>query len=284
MNNLNLDGNVSDSSGFPVKSGTWNFLQNANKEVLNALSRNIVGKEYSPSIPYILFGCEKSVAGPNNQFSEGAIFFNGEIYYSPAQTVIIPSGGSSVYARLKITQYSTNADPVEFTDGVTKDVHDIRRVEYYNASTSTGATFGLFSDFKNQDKWNRSTEIPTVTSPTVFGFIADSMIVNYSRWQIIKGTCFWQLDLQVDINSGAAIPQIIIDYPTGFPIPDKSGGVFFGKYNDNIIMVSVGISGVVLTLLGANSSTSDIVTAGAVTFPYGGTFYIGFSINFEITY
>ena len=49
---------ITSSAGFPIKKGTIDFLQNNTLETLDALSRTIVGNDYSPTSTslYFLYG------------------------------------------------------------------------------------------------------------------------------------------------------------------------------------------------------------------------------------
>lgn len=125
MKNL-LTNSISTTVGFPVKSGTLDFLQTASSEMLNALGRSIIGKDFSSSTPYALYGCNNTTAGGTGTLytiQEGAILWNGVLYLCPGGVITLPAG-STVYIT-KYTSYVTSAvaDPVTFTDGVARNVH-----------------------------------------------------------------------------------------------------------------------------------------------------------------
>jgi hypothetical protein len=123
MKNL-LTNSISTTVGFPVKSGTLDFLQNASSEMLIALARSIVGKDYSASTPYALYGCNNLGSGSTYDIQAGLILWNGVLYLINGGYISSLPSGSDVYLT-KYTSYiiSPVADPVTFTDGVSRNVH-----------------------------------------------------------------------------------------------------------------------------------------------------------------
>ena len=131
---------ITTTIGFPPKAGTWDFLQDAAKEndeqIMITSIFTIMGYGnsfgYSLSIPYVLYGGQYNSG--SGTVAQCAILFNGEIYTAPT-TVVAPT----IYAHVVITNYTTNADPVTFTDGNPYNVHNIRKIVWNN--TSAGALF-----------------------------------------------------------------------------------------------------------------------------------------------
>ena len=135
MRNLNLSA-VTPSVGFPPKSGTWDFLQMAYKECIDAIVQSYIGPTYSPSTAYVLQGCVLT-GGLGWSVSAGAIYFNGQLYISPAQGGT--AGVGTFLVNLAVTQYTgTDADPVIFTDGVARNVHNITQISYGYGTSGTG--------------------------------------------------------------------------------------------------------------------------------------------------
>lgn len=135
MRFLNLAA-VTPSNGFPPKSGTFNFLQLAYTECINAIIEAEIGPTYSPSTAYVLQGCVLT-SGLGWSVSAGAIYFNGQLYISPAQGGT--AGVGTFLVNLLVTQYTgTDADPVTFTDGIARDVHNITQVSYGYGTSGTG--------------------------------------------------------------------------------------------------------------------------------------------------
>ena len=142
MKNL-LTNSISTTVGFPVKSGTLDFLQTASSEMLNALARSIIGRDFSTSVPYALYGCNNTGSGSSYVIEAGAILWNGVLYLVPAVSFTL-TGGNSVYVS-KSTSYVTSsvADPVTFTDGVARNVHADTIMNVYQSAIAPSPTGGF---------------------------------------------------------------------------------------------------------------------------------------------
>jgi hypothetical protein len=131
---------ITSAVGFPPKSGTWNFLQLAYQECVESIIRNLIGSSYSTSNGYILWGMLYS---PPSSLTAGAIFYNGKIYlyaggFVPAN--IVPN---VTLVNIGQTQYTTNADPVLFTDGNNYNVHNIFSISLSSGTSGTGGICNL---------------------------------------------------------------------------------------------------------------------------------------------
>lgn len=150
MKKLIIDRGVpSTTNGFPPKSGTWNFLQDSYQEAFTAMHIQQINRRfgsYSTSIAYIMYGCELTTGISNTTITAGAVFFNGEVYLVDATSFANPSGGNVVIGNIVITQYGTNADPVQYTGGSSFSVHDIRKIVFSSGATGTG-NVADYSDF-----------------------------------------------------------------------------------------------------------------------------------------
>ena len=135
--------NITSSAQMPVKKGTLQFLQDAYKELANAILRGTIGGGYSASTYYILHGCANTGVGSNYIISAGAIFFNGEIYLVDG-TTFTTTGGQVPVMNIATTQYTTDADPVTFTNNVQYNIHDIRKI-VISAGTASGNQYGVNS-------------------------------------------------------------------------------------------------------------------------------------------
>lgn len=131
-------GFVTTGLGMPVKSGSLQFMQEAYKEALYASVRAIIGGgQYDFTKPYILFGCKNSGSGSTYNISNGAVFFDGEIYLTDAASFTI-SGTDVAIGVITVSQfYGTQADPVLFTDGVNRNVHDIIKIVWQAGASGT---------------------------------------------------------------------------------------------------------------------------------------------------
>lgn len=160
MKQLDLSA-IASGIRFPFKKGTGIYLQQSWQELFAAMIIETIGiLYYDPTTPYILYGCNQTPLGGTTRFEEGAIFFNGEIFYSPFQLISDPVGPDVFIANILTTQYTTDADPVIFSDSVARNVHNDRTVQYTVGLTTTG-TIG---DYDNFEKINDFSEDVTLGS------------------------------------------------------------------------------------------------------------------------
>ena len=136
MKRLDLS-SVSAGVGFPMKSGTVNFLQDAHKETTAAIVANLLGFEPDSGQFYILHGLVNSGTGATYNVTAGAVYLDGEIFDVPAFSFTL-SGSQEAWPTLTVTQYTTNADPVNFTDAVPRNVHNIRKMVVAASTTGSG--------------------------------------------------------------------------------------------------------------------------------------------------
>lgn len=134
---------ITNTVALPIKAGTLVHLQLAYQEAITALANSIIGRLPDSSNAYILYGCKNTGTGLNYIISAGAIYYNGEVYLVDAITFTATSGQVAVF-NIVTTQYMTNADPVTFTDGVARNVHEIRKFV-----PSSGVSGSGIIDFAN---------------------------------------------------------------------------------------------------------------------------------------
>ena len=162
MKILNIS-DISSSNAMPIKSGTLQFLQDAHKEALAGLVTNVIPTPVANTI-YILSGCKNSTTAPIHTLSAGVLFYNGEIFNFDGATFTL-TGLQKAYARIETTQYLTNADPVQFTDGVSRNVHNIRKIVIENTTTSSGLP--EFINFINVGQWKDATDALSLAITTI---------------------------------------------------------------------------------------------------------------------
>lgn len=137
---------ITNSVGMPWKAGTFVHLQAAYQEVFDGLTRNLF-PHYQANTVYILYGCVNSGSGLSYTISAGAVYYNGEIFLVDAVTFTAAAGQVPV-ATIGTTYYTDPAaDPVQFTDGSNKNVHQIRKVVI--AAATSGSGISDYSSFGN---------------------------------------------------------------------------------------------------------------------------------------
>lgn len=238
--------------GFPVKQGTWDFLQAAYTEPIAAILQAQIGASYSASTPYILYGCVASVVGPNTTFTAGAIFFNGEVFLSPAQSIGTPSGSNVIVANILKAQYGTNADPVQFMGlgAPSLNVHNIRTCQFAAGLTGTG-TIGDFSTFIGLGAWISGGPISFASNGG--SITVDSGDIQLNKYRIDNNTMCCQVSLRRFTLTGTP-SAIFVIYDTilsaiGLNFKSDQHLQIAGTYNiTNIISGTIGMAGNVLTL------------------------------------
>lgn len=129
MRKINTTG-ITTSVAMPVKSGTLDHLQLAYFEAIREVAQGLVGPGYNGGTLYILSGCVNTGTFPNFNISAGSVFFNGEVYLVDAANFNV-TGSQVAVAKIVQTQFTgTNADSVQFTDGVNRNVHDVFKVQF----------------------------------------------------------------------------------------------------------------------------------------------------------
>ncbi len=132
---------ITTTAAQPVKQGTLDHLQESYIECIEALARQQIGEGYDATKVYILFGCVNSTTAPIYTVSAGAIFYAGEIYLVPAFSFTAADTAIGTVTTAFVT--AANADPVEFTDGIDHDVHQVKTMV-----VTDGASVGNL-DFAN---------------------------------------------------------------------------------------------------------------------------------------
>jgi hypothetical protein len=182
---------VTNTTAMPIKAGTLEHLQLAYQEVANALARNAIGRPTDTTRAYILFGCINSGTAGSMNVSAGAVYYAGEIYLVDAFTLTVTQ---AAVAAIATTFFGTNADPVTFTDGVARNVHEIRKITFSNAASGSG----LF-DFNNM------VPTPDVLTTELNGAVPTNYTVRFDRHR------------SVFFNASGASLAVTFDFTNAIP-------------------------------------------------------------------
>jgi hypothetical protein len=166
--------NITNTAQLPIKKGTIAFLQDAHKETVISLFKAMVGSSYNVLTPYVLFGLNDSGSGLIHNISEGAIVILGEIYQVDA-VAFTSASGEVPYLNFLVDQYTTDADPVTFTDLSVHDVHNIRKYEIVSGTSGDIAFSALV-----RPVFDIATE--TARAEAREDFLADAIIELRSAW------------------------------------------------------------------------------------------------------
>lgn len=178
---------ITTSVAMPIKAGTLEFLQDANKETIANVMKSLLGFAPDANTMYILNGCVNSNTAPTYNVSAGVVYYNGEIYEVAAFS-FTTTGTDLAYPSLLITQFTTNADPVQFTDGIPRNVHNIRSLTVSATSTSTG--FPSFDNWYKAGAWIYGDTKEIVCDNTYIGIHFDSTGLGRKErkgWAIMNG-------------------------------------------------------------------------------------------------
>lgn len=130
---------ITDTNALPVKAGTLTHLQASYAEAIAEAVKGYIGSAYDPTKVYVLQGCVNSGSGSNYIISAGSVFFNGEVYLVDAATFTITGSNVAVGSIVLSFFAEADADPVTFTDGVARNIHQIKKIVYAPALSGAGA-------------------------------------------------------------------------------------------------------------------------------------------------
>ena len=126
---------VDPTSLQPFTGRSLEFLQDSldidKAGIIKAFITQTVGS-YSLTVPYVISGCVVSDSGKD--VTAGEIFYGGKFYETTAVN------GTTNVARFILTKtQDTTADPVDFSNGASKNVHDIYK--YVPTDVASGGDF-----------------------------------------------------------------------------------------------------------------------------------------------
>jgi hypothetical protein len=118
----------------PIINRSYELIQEAYTEVINAIMQGVLG---DATKPYILFGCNLYADNTGVSMYAGAIFYDGEIYLVDLDEGDYDITGSDVLVFNIATTYDA-VDPITFTDGTTHNVHQIRKLTLELTTSGSG--------------------------------------------------------------------------------------------------------------------------------------------------
>ena len=213
MKNIDITQVVSPTSKQPFTANSLKFLQDYNAENFAAIVKAFITQSigsYSLTVPYVISGCV--ITDSNKDVTAGEIFYGGKFFTTTAVN------GSTNVAQFVLTKtQDATADPLIFTDGGSKSVHDI----YTYVATDT-ATPGDFDATNLVDIFNAwSTWTPTLTcrdsggSPVGGGFTATTTVARYKYQNSTLDIELEFLSIVTLSNSNSLEISLPITIPTG---------------------------------------------------------------------
>lgn len=195
----------------PFTGNSLDFIQDANKEVALANALKMIGDSYDNTKAYVLQGV---YAYGTNQYKEGYILYGGEIYYTAGKASTTAFTNIPVMT-ITITNDVT-ADPITFSDGVSRNAHNVRRLVLSDAVSGSG-DFDLADAIYLQDS---IAYTPTLGandsggSPVVGGFTAGAIDCRY-----LQRENFLIIDVSLfSVSTLATSRTLTLTLPVGFTV------------------------------------------------------------------
>lgn len=215
---------ISVGIGMPVKSGTLVHLQAAYIEAIAATIKAAIGPLYDPAKYYVMYGCIATGTDPGARtISAGAVFFNGEIYLVDAVSPTT-TGVQVLVGKATITYFTdATADPVQFTDGTNRSVHQIRKIVFSNGASGSGdVDFDDMITITSDIAMNNQNPALTISIGTGSGG------TNQVNYLIKNGLLHVWFDLSCTItpSTTGAIGQAQVYFHLPFPLSSRFTSCF----------------------------------------------------------
>ena len=264
---------ITTSAAMPVKQGTLDHLQSAYTEIVQGFSLQML----SQAPRGILYGCIKTQVGLNWSITAGYVYYDGEIYLADAASGVLGSGQSIIGTITTTYLTAANADPVEFSNGLSYDVHQIRKFVW--ASGTSGTTLFSIIDAVRFGRFYSDN------------YFAGKLTANVGTWTIAS-SADWKVqysingksityDIQITnyTNSNSAAVTLYLELEAGF-IPsrdmiaigfvDDTGGAKIAQLkavtDSNLLEISI-LSGIDNpTFTNFNAATAIGKLRGQITF------------------
>src|SRR5690606_34585308 len=104
--------------------------------ILSAIKQNI--GDFLGLGPTAIYGCNVKIDGLNASISSGVILFNDEFFLISSSTILAPTGTDVIVFDIVTSQYTSNADPVLFTDAISRNVHNINTLSIRSGASGSG--------------------------------------------------------------------------------------------------------------------------------------------------
>jgi len=242
--------NITNTVGMPVKGGTLQHLQLAYQEAIAAIGKNIIGRADDFVNAYILYGCINSGSEGSMNVSAGAILYSGEVYLVDPFTLTV---ANTAVASIQTTFYSVDADPVNFTDGVTRNVHQIRKIVFTDGVSGSGLF--NFKDMVNTMIGLRVDQVADFGTSYVMKFDQDRSVF----FAAATGDCVLSFDMTNAVPG--TVVRIKWTYGAGRTLSISPGiGVNVVKDSGSISSVASNTNILYATYVGKNSTGDDEIS------------------------
>lgn len=214
MKRISVNQIVSPTSRQPFTGRSLTFLQDALDEDKAAFIKAMITANkgsYSLTVPYVISGCV--VSDSNKDVTAGEIFYGGKFYETTAVN------GTTNTARFILTKtQDATADPLVFTDSVSKNVHDIYK--YVPTDVASGGDFlstDLVSAYGSNSVTtttlnNGQTITTTTTSGGPLAYNTDSYVYSY---YVVGGILYLNFEVVFTVTTGGIFSAFHLPLPTG---------------------------------------------------------------------
>lgn len=144
MNRLITD-SVTLNNGQPITDKTIPFIEDGVQEAISNVVQSLIGEPYTTGDVIILYGVEFSVSGNNMTYTDGAIYYNGEVY-----TVVGASITKTTPQTFVITNtpnFVNSIDPIYFEDGSQVSVHQVRQIQIIGGTAGGSGVTDYLCDY-----------------------------------------------------------------------------------------------------------------------------------------
>jgi hypothetical protein len=173
----------------PFTGNSLDFLQNASIETFLSLPAFANRAAFNSGNPVVLYGCQKQDLGAGNyKFFTGYVYYSGEIYLFDGINSIAIAGTAQF--KITVTNDGT-ADPVEFTDGISRNVHNVRKLTMTDGAGDFNYSSCLFVGRIQETNSISAVGTTTVeaTVATITTFAATSYAkLSFTAWVTNSGT------------------------------------------------------------------------------------------------
>lgn len=201
----------------PFTGRSLDFLQDANKSMVAEICKMRIGSGYSASVAYVMRGL---VPYGTNQYTAGSVFFNGELYECAGKSTTTAFSNVPVLT-ITIADDAT-ADPVIFTDSVSRSVHKKRTMVLSDAVSGSGTSDLSACLYINT--WMSYT-------PTFTAYDSSDVVVGGGATlsSVVAQYLFSDQNLRISLNAGdvdilATVRYITISLPFALPTGTTASG------------------------------------------------------------
>lgn len=139
---------INSQNGMLNPSGVLQFLQDETKDAVELLTNAMVGDTFvypdTANTALVIQGCNQYTAGGNFNAREGIIKYNGELFYVPVTHINTLVNTPVLVLSTAFNNIAANADPVLFTDSISRNVLQTRTMQIVDG---TSGTSGYICDF-----------------------------------------------------------------------------------------------------------------------------------------